>query len=137
MAVVNELDRVRILPSSEGFLSLLVSHKWLIFVNVVKFAVCKTDVVALIKTSPDGGEDVRESEEEELGYIENVQEFGSVPNVEPHPVAVGLKAHRFLSEELDVVGSASGPPVSVRLVLVQEAGTILFSVLVVRVSHFN
>jgi hypothetical protein len=116
---------------------LLVGHKWLVFVDVVEFAISETDVVALIKTSPDGCEDVGNRKEEELGYIENVQEFGSVPDVEPHPVAVGLEAHGLLPEQLDIVGATTGPPVSVRLVLVQEAGAILFSVLVVRVSHFN
>ena len=80
---------------------MLVGHKRLVFVDVVKFAICKTDVVALVKTSPNWREEIGDYEEEELGHVENVKELGSVPDIDPHPVAVGLESHRFLPEQLE------------------------------------
>jgi len=80
---------------------LLIGHEWLVLINIVELTVGKTNVVALVKTSPHWREDVENYEEEELGHVENVKELGSVPDIDPHPVAVGLESHRFLPEQLE------------------------------------
>ena len=60
-------------------------------------------MVPLVGTSPDWGEQVRGSDEEELWNVEHVDELGSISDVEPHPVSVRLQADGLDTEELEEI----------------------------------
>ena len=47
-------------------------------------------MVPLIGSSPDRSQQVRDNQIEELRHVQNVEELGSVSDVEPHPVSIGL-----------------------------------------------
>jgi len=66
----------------------LIGNERLVLVDIVELTIGKTNVVALVKASPNWRENIGNNEEEELGHVENVQELSSVPDVKPHPVAV-------------------------------------------------
>ena len=91
-------------------------------------------MVPFIKTSPDGSEGVRCGQEEELGHVEHVEEFGTIADIEPHPVSVRLQTDGLQAQELEEVRAATRPPMSVRLVLVEETAIVLLGVVVVGVG---
>ena len=98
LAAVDEFDCIGVLPTRHGSLTLLVGDKGLNFLNIVEFAVGEPKMVPLVETSPDGRNGVRRCQVDELGHVENVEEFGAVPHVEPHPVTVGLQTDGLESE---------------------------------------
>lgn len=89
-STVDELDRIRVLPSSERLLPLLVGYEWLSFIDIITFTICESEMVSLIGLVPHGCQDVRDDQVEELRHVDDVQELGTVADVEPHPVSVGL-----------------------------------------------
>ena len=131
--VIDELDAVSVLSTSIGLLTLLVSHKWLDFINIVEFTVGESQMVSLIETSPNGGERIWSRQEKELWHVEDVEELGTVTHVEPHPISVWLQTHWLESEEFEESRGAASPPMRVRLVLVEEARVVLLRVVVVGV----
>ena len=52
-SIVNQFDRIGVLSPSEGSLSLLISNKGLVFIDVVKLTISESNVVALVSTTPD------------------------------------------------------------------------------------
>ena len=62
-------------------------------------------MVSLIGLVPHGCQDVRDDQVEELRHVDDVQELGTVADVKPHPVSVGLQADGLETEELQEVGS--------------------------------
>jgi hypothetical protein len=104
-STVDELDGIRVLPSCERLLSLLVGYEWLSFINIVSFTFSESEMVSLIGLVPHGCQDIRDDQVEELRHVYDVQELGTVADVKPHPVSVGLQANGLKTEELQEVGS--------------------------------
>ena len=90
LAPVHQLDRVGILSTGVGSLTLLVGHEGLDLLDDIELTVSETQVIPLIETSPDWRDRVRRCQVEELRHVENVEELDTVSDVEPHPVSVGL-----------------------------------------------
>ena len=90
LAPVNQFDRVCVLSTGVGALTLLVGHEGLNLLDVVELAIGETQVIPLVETAPDGRDRVRRCQVEELRQVENVEELDTVSDVEPHPVSVGL-----------------------------------------------
>ena len=61
-------------------------------------------MVSLIGLVPHGRQEVRDDQVEELRHVDDVQELGTVADIEPHPVSVGLQADGLQTEELQEVG---------------------------------
>ena len=133
-AGVDELDGIGVLPSSHGLFTLLVGHERLGFFNIIEFAISETDMVPFVSSSPDRGEEVGCGHEHELRNVENENKLDTVPLVEPHPISVRLQTHGLQSEELKIVRTTSGPPVSVRLVFVEELAIVALNIVIVGVS---
>ena len=91
-------------------------------------------MIPFVETAPDGSDSVRGGQVEELREVEDVEELGTVTNIEPHPVTVGLQAHRLEAEELEEARLATSPPVHVRLILVKEARRVALRVVVVAIG---
>ena len=91
-------------------------------------------MVPFIKTSPNRGQSIGGRQVEKLRHIEDVEELGTIAHVEPHAVSVGLQTDGLETEQLQEVGTSASPPVSVRLVLVEEARRILSGVVIVAVG---
>ena len=92
LAVVNKLNLVGVLATSHWFFSLLICDKRLILFNIINLTISKTDVIPLVHASPNRSQDVGSRNEEELGHVENVQELGTVANIEPHPITIRFQA---------------------------------------------
>lgn len=92
-ALVDKLDSISILPTGVGALPLLIGDEGLDFIDIVELTVCEPQVIPFVETAPDGRDGVRRSQVDELGKIEDVKELGTVADIEPHPVTVGLQTH--------------------------------------------
>ena len=88
LAIVDQFDGVGVLPTGQGLLSLLVSHEWLDFFDIIELAIRKSQMVPFIETSPYRGKGVRGGQVEKLGHVKDVKELGTITHVEPHPVSV-------------------------------------------------
>ena len=87
-AIVDKFDRVSVLSTGHGSLTLLIGHEGLDLLNIIKLTIGETQVIPLIETSPDGGQTVRGHNIEELRHVENVEELDTISDIEPHPVSV-------------------------------------------------
>lgn len=53
--IVNEFDRVCILPSGHWLLPLLIRYKWFIIFDIINFTICESNMIPFICTSPNRG----------------------------------------------------------------------------------
>ena len=103
--MIDELYSIGVLPSSKRLLSLLISNKGFGFIDIVTFTVSESQMVSLIGLVPHGREQVRNHQVEELGHVNDVEEFRTIADIEPHPVTIGLQADGFKTQELEEVRS--------------------------------
>jgi hypothetical protein len=57
-------------------------------------------MVSFIISSIGRGEQIRNDEEEELWHVKDIKELGTISDIEPHPVSIGLESDTLKSEEL-------------------------------------
>ena len=62
-------------------------------------------MISLISFVPHWSKDVRDEQVEELRHVDDVQELGTIADIKPHPVSVGLQADGLQTEKLQEVGS--------------------------------
>jgi len=55
-------------------------------------------MVSLIETPPDGRDGIGCGQEEELREVEDVEEFDTISDIEPHPISVGLQTDGLQAE---------------------------------------
>ena len=89
---------------------MLVSNEWLGLIKVIDFSLGVSQVIPFIQSPEHWRQEVRGSQEEELRHVENIQEFGSVPDIEPHPISVRLQSHGFQSEDFQEVRASARVP---------------------------
>ena len=134
LTLVHNLNCISVLPSSVGLLALLVGHERLAVVNIIELSISETDMVPFVSSSPDGSEQVRSGHKHKLRNVENENKLHTITLVEPHPISVRLQADSLESKKLEIVRATSSPPMSVRLVFVQEATIVPLNIVIVRVG---
>ncbi len=100
---VNELDSVGVLPSSEWLLSLLISDEGLGLIDIITFTIGESEMVSLVSSVPHGRKKIRDDQVEQLRHVDDVQKLGTIADIEPHPVSVGLQADGLQSQELQEI----------------------------------
>ena len=88
-------------------------------------------MISLIKSSPDWRKSIGSSQENELWHVEDVQEFGSVSDIKPHPVSIRLHSNSFESHDFDEMRSSSRVPMVIGLIKVQEFGIVILDIIVI------
>ena len=106
-ASIDELDSVGVLPSCEGLLSLLVSDEGLGFIDIITFTISESEMISLVSLVPHGGKQIRNDQVEQLRHVNDVQKLGTIADIEPHPVSVGLQADGLKSQELQEIRTIS------------------------------
>ena len=84
---------------------MLISNERLNFIDIITLSIGESQMVSLVSSSVGWSQQVRDHQVEKLRHVDDVQEFGTVPGVEPHPVSVRLEPDGLHSQELKEVRS--------------------------------